>query len=277
MAAGTAIFSFGDPLTGAVLLPFAVSALTVALVRLLLGDGRGSTLANLGLGVGVMAAWLLLFGFPGWPAFAMGDKALFLMFFGLLIGAAADRLPALDPVILLLLTAWPVILVLWLLEPTISGGLSGTPLIRFGLLLIGAATLFVRLREEQDNGQSATVHIIWFGVALGVIAYVTRHHPLEQAGAAIAAAAFGYLVWNLPVTRYPFGFAALLSGGSAVAALAAILIAQGVTAPLWPLLLLLFAGEIGAKLFRQKRGALAVALGGTVPTALAVAIAYLTR
>lgn len=277
MAAGTALFSLADPIARSIILPLAASGLSVGLVRLLFGDGRGSNLASFGIGVGIIASWLVLFGFPTWPAFGMGEKAICIIALGLVIGAAADRLPALDPVILLLLTSWPVVLVLWMLEPTVAGGLSGAPLVRFGLLLVGSITLFVRLREEQDNSQSATVHLLWFGIGLGLVGYIMNSYRLNEAGAAIAAAVVGYLVWNLPKTRYPFGFSAMLAGGSAVTALAAILMASDVTTPLLPLLFLLFAGDIGRRLFRQKRGTLSAALGGIPPVAAAVLLAWISR
>lgn len=277
MAADSAIVSLGDPLTRAVILPLAASALGTGAIRLAFGEGRGAVLASLGLGIGTLAAWLVLFGMPAWPAYGMAEKGLLLIALGLLIGAAADRIPSLDPVIILLLTGWPLALLLWLFAPTLAGGIADGQLLRFGILLVSAATLFVRLREEQDNGQSAPVLLLWFGVALGLVAYVNGEQHLAEAGAALAAAIAGYLLWNIPVTRYPFGFAALLAGGAAVVTLAATLFAEDVLTPLWPLILMLFAGEIGCRLFRQGRGAASTALGGLIPAALAVALAYLSR
>lgn len=276
MAAGTSLFSLADPFARAVILPLVISGGTVGLIRLMLGEGRGSNLASAGIGIGFLAAFLAIFGAPDWPAFGMGEKTIWVAALALLVGAAADRFPALEQEILLVLIAWPVFSVLWFLEPTVAGGLSGRRFYEFGILLVGSITLFIRLREEQDNGQSGTIHILWFAVGLGLIGYIKDHIRVSEAGAAVAAASIGYLVWNLPKTRYPFGFTALIASSSAIVGLCAILIANGTVLPLWPLLILLFASDIGSRIFRQKRGIMAPLAGGAVPVALAVLLAWIT-
>ena len=272
-------FSLNDPLFRSLLLPFAASIFAIAVIRLLLGEGKGAILSNAGIGIGILMGILAIFGWPGWPADDIVGKAAWLVLAGIAVGVATDRFQLALPFAMLLLISWPVLTLLWFIAPELAHLISGQALIRLGGLIIGAVILFVRLDQEQDHGQHAPLLLLWCGVALGGMAYVYNLGRVAELAAVVAASVAGYLAWNVPVTRYPIGHAAILSAGTILIALATALIAlhDGADLGLMLVVAILFAERIAALVMRRPATMLTLNVGAGIPAALAVLIAFFTK
>jgi hypothetical protein len=100
---------------------------------------------------------------------------------------------------------------------------------------------------------------------------------------ALAAATVGFMLWNWPVTRYPFGFSALFAGAGSLPLLAghALLYARA-SAPALALILLVFLADAPARWVgggRRVRGLNLVYLTllCLLPMAAALLVAYAAR
>ncbi len=275
------VLSLGDPWVRALLIPFVVSAVAVALIRLLLGEGRGAILSNAGVGLGILTAHLAIFGLPHWPADGLVDKMFWLASGGLILGAIVDRSSIPMPLGLLLILGWPVLALLWIVEPNLGNHTEGVALLRLGGLIIGGIIVFVRLDQEQDTGQNAPVIVLWAAATLAGMASI---YGLPQSGeiiTAVAAATLGYLLWNIPVNRFPMGHGAILPAGSVILAISAALLVvrRGADLALLCLVALFFANRIADAMFggRRRMSVLTVSLGALPPAAAALLVAWLLR
>jgi len=275
----TAVLSLGEPWVRALLLPFVASGAAVAVIRLLLGEGRGAILSNAGIGLGILAAHLAIFGLPDWPANGLVEKMFWLAAGGLVLGALVDRFSVPMPIGLVLILGWPVLSILWIVQPDLGGHTSGLALLRFGGLIVGGIIIFVRLDQEQDNGQNAPLMVLWAGATLAGLAALYGLMTSGEIAAAVAAATLGYLIWNIPVSRYPMGHATILPAGSIILALSSafIVVRPGADLALLFLVALFFANRIGNALFkvRRKTTPFVVTLGALLPAAASLAIAWL--
>lgn len=61
------VLDFSNPVIQTYLVPLLAAAASVGLVRFFLGPIRGALLAGVGIGIGYLAAHLLLQGPPAWP------------------------------------------------------------------------------------------------------------------------------------------------------------------------------------------------------------------
>lgn len=275
------VLSLGEPWVRALLLPFATSALAVILIRMALGEGRGAILSNAGIGLGILAAHFAIFGSPGWPADGLVEKIFWLSLGGLILGALVDRFSIPLPVGLILILGWPVLALLWIVEPNLGGMTEGVALLRFGGLIVGGIIIFVRLDQEQDNGQNAPLMVLWAAATLAGMATIYGLTTSAEIAAAVAAATVGYLIWNIPVNRFPMGHAAILPAASVILGIAAALLVvrKGADLALLGLVALFFANRIADRMFggRRRISPLVLTLGAIPPAAAALGIAWLFR
>lgn len=274
----TTVLSLSDPWVRALLLPFLVTVVSVPVIRLLLGEGRGAILSNAGLGLGLLAAHLAIFGLPAWPANGLVEKMFWLAAAGLVLGAVVDRFSLPMPLGLILILGWPVLAILWIVQPDLGHQTSGLALLRFGGLIVGGIILFVRLDQEQDSGQNAPVTVLWTAATLAGMAAIYGLQTSGEIGAALVTATLGYLVWNIPVNRYPIGHATILPAGSVILALSAafLVVRPGADLALLCVVAIFFASRIGDALLKGRRrmSPLVVTLGALPPAAAALGLAW---
>jgi UDP-N-acetylmuramyl pentapeptide phosphotransferase/UDP-N-acetylglucosamine-1-phosphate transferase len=121
--------------------------------------------------------------------------------------------------------------------------------------------------------------------SLGGIAVIAGSLSIAELCFALAAALAGFMLWNWPRPRYPFGAAGLLGAGAPVLALALLTLLLTDVSPwsLTPLVLIFVADDLsrrlpaGTGLLRQTLQPVYLVLVGSVPGAVAVALAWLTR
>lgn len=268
-----------EPLIRAVLVPFAASAAAVILIRYLLGEGRGSVLANAGIGLGLLAGMAAVLGAPSWPPTALMDKAALAAAAGLAVGALTDRFQIALPLAMILLIGWPVLTMLWFVASEVSHLNAASGIIKLGLLIAGAVILFTRLDQVQDQGAHAPLLLLLTAAALALVAYIYGLGRVAETAAACGAAVAGYLLWNIPVSRYPLGNATILSMGSVYLALATALLVLRDGAG-WALLAAaagLFAHDVGSRVLPGRPAVMTILAGGALPLAATAAVAYFTR
>lgn len=275
------VLSLGEPWVRALLVPFAVSAFAVALIRLVLGEGRGAILSNAGVGLGILSAHLAIFGLPEWPAGGLVEKMFWLASGGLMLGAIVDRFNIPMPFGLILILGWPVLALLWIVEPNLGSQTEGAALIRLGGLIVGGIIVFVRLDQEQDSGQNAPVILLWAAVTLAAMATIYGLPKSGEVAAAVAAATLGYLLWNIPVNRFPMGHSAILPAGTVILSLAAafLVVRPGADLALLCLTGLFFANRIADALFKGRRrmSPFTVSLGAIPAAGAALLVAWALR
>ncbi|RMF07961.1 MAG: hypothetical protein D6763_11055 [Alphaproteobacteria bacterium] len=200
---------------------------------------------------------------------------------GLILGAAVDRFNIPMPFGLILILGWPVLALLWIIEPDLGDHTEGAALIRLGGLIVGGIIVYVRLDQEQDNGQNAPVTVLWAAATLAGMAAIYGLPKSAEIAAATAAAILGYLLWNIPVNRFPMGHAAILPAGTVILTLSAALLVvrPGADLALLCLVALFFANRIADTLFKGHRRmtALTVTVGALPAVATALAVAWLLR
>jgi hypothetical protein len=272
--------SLGDPLVRALAVPLIASACGVGLIRFFLGEGRGAVLAHAGIGLGLLAGILAIFGLPHLPPYSFIDKVIYVVLAGLLVGALTDRFQVALPLAMVLLIGWPVLCLLWFVAPGLSQFPTSMALLQFGLLISGAVILFTRLDQVQDQGHHAALLLLWITATLAGVAHFYDMGRIAELSLAGTAAMAGYLLWNVPVSRYPLGHATILAVGSALIAVTTAVIAQenGAAVVLLAVFAMLFAHDIAKLVGLGQRGAvLAISAGAVLPAAVALGLAvYLT-
>ncbi len=224
----------------AFVLPLLVGFGATGLLRHWGGRCHGPRLAELGLSLGFIAAFIGLSGgvpFNGLTAHhGIGEVAVA----AAALGAIAIWLPVRHAVLMALgilgggfAIAWP----LGLLHPA---RLPLDDLIAAGIAGIGAIAIMLRLIILGRSGAAPVIVLTVAALALAVIALLARQNGLGHLALALAAACAGFLVWTSPFARWRFGPAALLGGGMIFVTLALAVSRGGLRAP-WPLVLLAVA------------------------------------
>ncbi len=263
------------------LLPFAASAATGGLLRLLGGPGRGAALAGLAVPVGFLAGWAWAYGLPVWPPRTALAQVPYVALAGGIAGAAAAVLSLRRTGLLLVLLGFAAVAA-WsaLGRPT---WMSWALALKAGLLLAAWLVALLRLESRPPKEPTATVMLAMLALGVAVVAQAAGA-PGASAAAALAAAAAGFLAWNW-IAGFPFLAPALLGGAGAVVALGGALALAGTA---WPpalavLLLILFADDTaarlpsGAGLLRRVAQPLWLAALCLLPIALAFALEHVAR
>lgn len=278
MGGFTGALSLGEPWVRALVVPLAASACAVGLIRFFLGEGRGAVLAHAGIGLGLLAGMLAIFGLPHLPPHSFVDKAILAVLAGVTVGALTDRFQIALPLAMVLLIGWPVLCLLWFVAPGLAQLPTSLALVQFGLLISGVVILFTRLDQVQDQGHHAGLLLLWIAATLSGVAYLYGIGRMAELSLAGAAAVAGYLLWNVPVSRYPMGHATILAVGSALIAVTTAIIAQGngASAALLAVFAMLFAHDIAKLIGLGRQSAvLAISAGAALPAAVAIGLAYL--
>jgi hypothetical protein len=239
------------PLLANFIVPLSVALASTALIRSLSGVGEGQRLASAGIGVGLLAAYLLSFGVPDWPARSGVDKLPFLVAILFAGGTLADIWRPPRWLMAAATVAAVAAITLWFAWPQ----LGGTGLTKYGLLSLAAllAVLgLVGLNAVPAETATRPAMLIAAGLAIAGASFQAGSLFLMQNALALAAAMGGFALLNWPTPRVPLGVSGLSVGGLGGFALALLLLLLLLTrippAALLPLPFVFAAGLVGRRL-----------------------------
>lgn len=210
MTAMSNLLDPNNPLFFAAVVPLCAALAATGLIRLLGGTDRGAGLAVVGAGIGFLIAYFLVFGAPIYPPRASTHKMPYLAVAGVLIGFALDALRPAPAVVRGAMLAWLAVGILWLAESLLRrGGIVLPVAVTAGALIAGW-----RLARQDSQTLAAPLMILTMALGLSGIAFIAASASIAQIAAALAAALGGYMLWNWPKFRFPFGAAGVLGIGA---------------------------------------------------------------
>lgn len=219
-----------DPVFQAVIAPFFVAFIIVALSRLV-GGKRGDLLAGAGVVVGALIGYALFAGVPQFPPPASTQKLFYLIALGGSVGFVVDlvgRPTALDRLAIL---AVPAFGVLWLAWRQLAAGPEWEAILTSLLIWVASVAWLWRLGDGDDKGGAVTAGILLIASAIGTagIAFIAPSATLPLFAAALAAATGAFVVWGygaqiIGTSRPGFTRAALLGLGGGLSVIVQILV-----------------------------------------------------
>ena len=247
----------------AAILPVAVTVAVAGIIRFGLGPVRGPAMAAAAITIAFLAAYALILTWPEFPPRGSVQKLAYIALFGLMTGALIDYAGRPKFIEILTLFAAPAAIVSWL-----GWSRAQTPDLDFGLtaaaLWIAGTFVLTRLYAARDADGGAPVMLLAAAAGASAIAFFGAAASLAQLLGVVAAAAGGFLLWNWPVGRFPFGAAAILgAGGAFVSILATLVLFSDADRRALAVLLLVFLAPIVSRRlpFGRRRGAGPVVLG----------------
>lgn len=266
-------------------MPLALGIILTAGVRFANGSHHGPQVAPAGVGLAFLATYFLILGVPPIPPVQASQKLAYAVAGGLVVGFLLDlgKLPAAFR---------------WILFPI------GTAAVLYWIgwrkldaivwpegkwLALGAVALWVatliglwRLEAGREARLNPAVKLLVASLGMAAVAMVGQSSALAQLAFALAAAIGGYMLWNWPAYRWPYGGALLMGAGSALAGIGMILVLYSRTSVIaLALLLLVFFADLAARRINLGSGGFAkafepIVLAGLclVPALAAVAVAH---
>lgn len=203
---------FNDTNVKILLVPAVISFLTIAFLRITTGAWLGSVLAPLGVGSGFLASYSLTVGLPLWPIATVLGLLPFVVAGAMFIGVFLDLNSAKNNSITMLHIIASLGLVFLVASKWHGGGIDQSELVLYGVLIISGFWAMQQLNDQRDEGLAPAISLLSAAVGLTVVAtiYGTRTGLFSTS---LAAACFGYIVWNWPKSRYPWGSSGTLVGG----------------------------------------------------------------
>jgi hypothetical protein len=264
------------------LLPLGVAAVSTGAIRLVGGGWRGPTLASAAIVIGTLGAGLVLLGLPAFPPQTSLQKLLYAIAVSLFLGTMLDLRRPRDWVLAILIVLWAAAAVAWIAEPRLQDA-DDLALAQVGILYVATLLVLFRLQERLSAGLVPSIMTFSAALGIGGVSVIGGAVTAGQMAFALAAATFGFMLWNWPVARYPFGFSALFAGGGALPLLAGqSLLYEGADPTALALVLLVFLADAPARWIESRRAARTVAPGyvmllSLLPVAGALLVAYADR
>ena len=271
----------GHPAIQSGLFPLISAFVLTGVLRLVGGSRAGVRAASGATGIALLISSLLVLGAPAWPAHTGMQKFFYLTASGLLLGLLLDLRAASVRLLWLWGLIWMAAAFVWLAWPQLDR--RDTLWLLAGISLAGLA-IILRVTNRPSHDTCAPIMFLVAASSLGGVAAIEGSLSIAELGFALAAALGGFMLWNWPKPRYPFGAAGLLGGGMAVLALAflAMLLTDASAWTLTPLVLIFFADSLsrrlpaGAGLLRQALQPVYLVVVSAIPGAVAIALAWLT-
>ncbi len=273
---------FAHPLVQSALVPLVVAALAAGLFRGLGGRRRGAIVASAAIALAFLASYVMVLGLPPVPPHGAGQKLFLLVVAGLGTGILLDLAPAPRWLVLGLLGGFVAAGLAWIGAPRLIAGAQWDGALRYGPLVVGCLAALIRLEQRAHDGLTPSVLLLVAALGVGAVAVLGASASLGQLAFALAASVGGFMIWNWPRSRFPFGFAALFGGAGALAFLAGQLtFFSDASAPALALLAVVFFTDGAARRLVTRpdtigRALRPVILGliALIPVAVAVAWAY---
>lgn len=193
-----------NPIVLGALVPFCLSLVGTAVLRLGLGSVRGPRYAVAAVGLSFLITYWLLLGIPAFPPPASIQKVLYLAVFAWIAGLVIDVTHTERAMGHLFSYVFPVIALLWLGWRLITGG-AGGDVIAMVCLYAAAILVFWRVAAtarsadvEIDSRYALlpSILVMVAAMAAGFVAVIGASASLAQLALALGFAAGGYLFWN---------------------------------------------------------------------------------
>ena len=272
-----------NPIVQTVAIPIVVAFVVAGLLRLVGGSQRGSAVAGLSVGLGILTAYWLIFAIPDFPPIGSTNKLFYVVAFATAVGFLVDLI-ALPKIATRLLVALSGIAgILWiggntaLTEPWPAG------LVVVALVIVAAGGGW-QVAGRPDRPVDGGAVLLVAAIGLSASAFFGFTISTAQLAGATAAALGGFLLWNWPKPRFLLGGGVLLPVIAMLAAVATqlALFTKVEAYALIPLALVFFA-DIATRRLQLGSGAIATALRpivlaivAAIPAAATVALVYLT-
>lgn len=241
-------------LTDPIIQRLAVPALVSFVAAAMLGFGPGRLIgarsaAAAAIPIGFLAYYWLSRGWPSFPPAGASQKIAYIVLAGCAGGALLDIFENSGGLRRLGAVVWPAAIVGWLHWQ----GLTASPpmaLIVPGALWVGGMAVFSGLQESYISETEPAVKLMIAALGACLIALIGSSPTYAYLLLALAAAAGGFVFWNLPVNRFFFNDAAVYGGTGAFLSLTAVLVLSGKAnrPALLVLVLVFFADRIMAHL-----------------------------
>jgi len=272
----------GHPAIQSGILPLTIAFVLTAMLPVIGRSGWGSRTASGAVGVALLASTVLVLGAPAWPAHTGMLKVFYLAAGSLLLGIMLDLQRPRPRLLLSSGLIWMAAAFAWLAWPQLDRQHTGWLLA--AIWLVGLI-MALRVANSPAGDRGAPIMLLVTAASLGGIAAIAGSLSIAELGFALAAALGGFMLWNWPRPRYPFGAAGLLGAGVPVLTLALLTLLLTDVSPwsLTPLVLIFVADPLSRRLpagtgrLRQTLQPVYLALVASVPGAAAVALAWLTR
>jgi len=243
-----------DPELQSSLIPLLLSIFLTGVLRVLGGQKMGGFLACAAVGVGFVLIAILVNGIPAFPPRSSGQKIVFLVGALTAAGVVIDLLNLSKLKRYLISALLLAAAVTWIALPLLKGFTSAATLSWAVVVILSSVALF-RLMQTSPSTLNAPTMVLCSALAVGAVAMIGATATITQYSFALAALIGGFLLWNWPKFRFPFGTAAILGGGGALALLVTqqTLFTRGSSMPLLALVLVFFCDRALAKIKDFKR------------------------
>ena len=170
----------------------------------------------------------------------------------------------------------------WLELPGVKTA-GAVAFIGLGALWLASIAALWRLEADRKAGLNPTVMLMVAALGLAAVTLLGGVAEISHLAVALAAALFGFSLWNWPTNVFPYGAALLMGAGGTLFLLAWIAVLHYATVNLSALaiLLLIFFADIAARHMhlvdsRAARAATPIVLAAVccVPALGAIALAY---
>ncbi len=219
------VIDFTDGQIQTFAVPLVVSAVSVGLLRYLLGPWIGVLLGSMGIAFGFLASLLLVQGIPGWPPSNALAMLPYIILAGMVAGALVDE--ADNPIALVrpLYIGLPMVIIFWLGVSFYNAfrDIAGT--VPYALLMIAGIIALQRLHDDRDDAIASPLALLAALSGLAVVGLISET-SLARYPIAAGMAVIGFLLWNWPRCRFPWSTAGTLSIGGTYLALIAFVFLQ---------------------------------------------------
>lgn len=201
------------------LIPAVASFITIAVIRMLLGSWRASVLAPIGIGVGFLASYVLTTGLPLWPIASVLGITPYVVGLAIILGGILDLRDTPNSTLTMLHIALAMGLVFWVASKWHGGSINPDEMLLYGILVFSGFWAMQQLNDQRDSGLAPAISVLSALAGLAVIShfYGTRTGLFASA---LGAATIGYMVWNWPKCRYPWGSSGTIMGAGVYLVLA---------------------------------------------------------
>ena len=208
------------PIAQSALVPVVGAAVAAGLIRALGGRSRGAMLAGAAIALAFLLSYAATLGLPLLPPRAAVQKLFPLVVAGLALGSLLDLVRVPRRVVLASLVPFVALGLGWIGGPRLAAGPIGEPVLVLSLTLVGSVVVLARLERRADDGPTPSVLLLVAALGTGGVAVAGASASLGQLAFALAASVGGFMLWNWPRSRFPFGRAALFGGGATLTFLA---------------------------------------------------------
>lgn len=212
------MLDFNEPVLQIYITPFLVSALSVGLLRFFLGPWRGTIFGTLAIGIGFLAAFLLMNGVDLWPVTSLSGILPWVVLGGMTAGALLGELDEPEVLANVIYIALPLGVGFWVGFVEFGDTVTMAKTVVLAITIIVGFWSMRRMRNDGDSGPASPIAAMTALVGF-VIAFGGPDESLGKVSLALAMAIAGYAVWNWPKYRFPWGAAGSLSVGAALTVL----------------------------------------------------------